>query len=273
MTNATLQIEARDTDGNEHALDLALTESGCWNGYLGGFPLPASAARDTRDAAFGGARLAAATLTGCASASLLPLIWLRDIWAEPGATVTLDWNYVDDPGDTPKRQAAGLLACALADEVRCADTAAAARLWGYDETRRTETADRFDLLAELMQAQAEGTPARTAAGWEEAVREAFYRCAARGERRVALYGAGTHTRAIGEALCTPEVEIVCIIDDDARRHGTTLWGFPIIAPDRILEQKVDAVVLSANSIEQQLWDRPAPLREAGISVERLYTAG
>ncbi|MEO0482158.1 MAG: hypothetical protein AAF138_00875 [Planctomycetota bacterium] len=93
----------------------------------------------------------------------------------------------------------------------------------------------------------------------------------RGAKRVALYGAGTHTRAIGEALMDPEVEIVAIIDDDARRSGERMWGYPVVTRAQAIELKPDAVLLSANSIEEQLWQNSADLRSAGIRVARLYT--
>ncbi len=68
----------------------------------------------------------------------------------------------------------------------------------------------------------------------------------------------------------PGVEIACVIDDDARRHGDRLWGYEIVSRERALELGLDAVVISANSIEGRLWERAGVFRDAGISVLRLY---
>lgn len=102
-------------------------------------------------------------------------------------------------------------------------------------------------------------------------RAALLDCARRRLSPVALYGAGTHTRAIGAALMDPPVEIVAILDDDPTRQGRRLWGYPVAAPAEAARLGVRAVVLSSDSMERRLWERAAPLRAAGIEVIRLYT--
>ncbi len=97
-------------------------------------------------------------------------------------------------------------------------------------------------------------------------------CAAKGHKRIALYGAGLHTRRMAAALEQPPVEIVAIIDDDASRHGTRLWGMPIVSRDKAAALGLDVVVLSSDTREAELWDSSAPLRASGVEVIRLYTA-
>ncbi|MFI4915522.1 MAG: glycosyltransferase [Phycisphaerales bacterium JB060] len=46
------------------------------------------------------------------------------------------------------------------------------------------------------------------------------------EGPIAIYGAGRHTLAIAGVLATANV--ACVIDDDPKNHGTTLWGWPIV---------------------------------------------
>ena len=68
----------------------------------------------------------------------------------------------------------------------------------------------------------------------------------------------------------PGVEIVCMVDDDERRHGERLWGYEIVSRERALELNLDAVIISANSIEDRLWENAAAFREAGVATIRLY---
>ncbi|UYV12622.1 MAG: glycosyltransferase [Phycisphaera sp.] len=46
------------------------------------------------------------------------------------------------------------------------------------------------------------------------------------EGPIAIYGAGRHTLAIAEVLANADV--VCVIDDDPKNHGKTLWGWPVV---------------------------------------------
>ncbi|MBL0922323.1 MAG: FkbM family methyltransferase [Phycisphaerales bacterium] len=106
--------------------------------------------------------------------------------------------------------------------------------------------------------------------WLQRMRAALESCAVRGMRRVALYGAGTHTRTCAPALAEPPVEIAAIIDDNAKSHGKRLFGFPIVSLEQACALRLDAVILSANSHEETLWERSEPLRRVGVEVIRLY---
>lgn len=109
-----------------------------------------------------------------------------------------------------------------------------------------------------------------AASGERRLRAALDRCAAAGRTTVALYGAGTHTRAIGSSLMEPPVRIRCIIDDNAELHGRSLWGFPIVSVAQALTMNLDAVVLSSNSMEDKLRAAAQPLARAGVEIISLY---
>lgn len=102
------------------------------------------------------------------------------------------------------------------------------------------------------------------------VRAALRECAARGERRVALYGAGRHTRDAAAALAEPPVAVEAIIDDRAELHGTVLLERPVISIDAALAARFDAVILSSDRFEPALWQGAAPLRNQGARVVRLY---
>lgn len=63
-------------------------------------------------------------------------------------------------------------------------------------------------------------------------------------KRVMVFGGGEGgRRAIGHLK--DKAEIVCILDNDARKHGTRLEGVPICAPARALETDVDQVLIAS----------------------------
>jgi len=43
---------------------------------------------------------------------------------------------------------------------------------------------------------------------------------------IAIYGSGRHTLAIAKVVATADV--ACVIDDNPKNHGKTLWGWPIV---------------------------------------------
>lgn len=104
------------------------------------------------------------------------------------------------------------------------------------------------------------------------MRETLASCAREGLERVALYGAGQHTRRVGEALCSPPVEIAWIVDDDPDRIGTRLWHIPVIGMDGAIERadEIDAVLISSDAMEDRLAARAARLGERGVRVLTLY---
>lgn len=104
------------------------------------------------------------------------------------------------------------------------------------------------------------------------VDRALRECKALGLARVALYGAGAHTRDLGPCLAAPPLPVACIIDDDPARAGGTLFGLPIVTPDHARSTPLDAIILSSDRFEPALWDKCRSFRDAGVRVLRLYTA-
>lgn len=259
-------------------LSLPTTRAGCWSVFFGDCPLPGDDALD---------RLAAlaeswahppdrVVLIGAPAACLLPALWLRTIWLGPGTSLELHWLTVEPPGANPREQLAAQLCARLVNEVRCEDPESAAALWAI-EPGPVEPAGPwiFDHILGLIDSwdiHARGAGDPQSSPWLVRTRAAFESCIDRGKTRIALYGAGTHTRALGPLLMEPRLDIACIIDDNPAIHGVKLWGYPVVSRERALEMSLQAVVLSANSHEDKLWERARPLREAGIEVIRLYTA-
>jgi len=261
-------------DGDERGFVQELSRTSCWGRLLGPWALPREGAIDELGAFLGAGRPDEIRLRGCPSACLLPLLWIRTIWfSNDWPRLVIEWDRVDDPAGQRGRQAAGKLACLLCDEIRCAEDAQARAYWGIEPEAPLAGEAAFDLLTNLVDLWDTDLDRVTQASqWNEAMRRALVRCGAGGHRRVGIYGAGTHTRAVGDALMEPSVEIACLIDDDARRHGERMWGYEIVSPQQALRIELDAVVISANSIENQLWARGQVFREQGIRMLRLYGA-
>lgn len=257
---------------------LSLTRTGPWSRFFGPFDLPDGAALDTL------ARIAEPwsdapprriDLVGAPAACLLPALWLRTIWLPQGtASIRLRWDVVERSGTDAREPLAAQLCAQIVDEIVCPDRGAAVALWGIEPGPRAPAgAAVFDAMLGLVEAwdiNLRGADHQYPVEWLVRARGAIEACADRGLRRIALYGAGTHTRALGPLLMQPRVEIACIIDDNASLHGSKLWGFPIVSLDQAAAMRPDAVVISANSIEDKLWANARPLRDAGIPVIRLY---
>jgi len=94
------------------------------------------------------------------------------------------------------------------------------------------------------------------------------RVAETGAVRIALYGAGQHTRRVLPVL-RDHMPIVGVIDD--RAAGQSICGLPVVAPqDAASTLRPDAIVLSSDSIEEQLWHASRRFREAGLPVHPVY---
>lgn len=106
--------------------------------------------------------------------------------------------------------------------------------------------------------------------YASALRKAFRACAAAGRHTVAVYGSGLHTQIGCAALCDPVVRIACIIDDNESAQGRTMWNIPVVSRQGALAMGLQAVVLSAHSVEDKLWANAAVFREHGVTVVRLY---
>ena len=91
--------------------------------------------------------------------------------------------------------------------------------------------------------------------------------------RVALYGAGAHTRKLSDHfkfLRKNNIEIVIIIDDNPKSHGSFIAGVPVLPKQAVLDYNLDRVILSSDSAQSILWKKSISLRKAGLAVIRLY---
>ena len=135
--------------------------------------------------------------------------------------------------------------------------------------------DGLWLRSDVLEVVRRGAPAQSLASDRDVrsvyMTEAMDACRGEGLRRVALYGAGAHTVACGEALANPGIEICAIIDD--RRAGSRLWGLPIVTREESLCLELDAVIVSSDRVESAIYERCGAFRERGCSVVTLYMGG
>jgi glycosyltransferase involved in cell wall biosynthesis len=83
------------------------------------------------------------------------------------------------------------------------------------------------------------------------------------EGPIAIYGAGRHTLALAEVLA--RANVVCIIDDDPKNHGTTLWGWPVVGLDQV---SPGTSVLVSSFIHQDAMEQR--LHTRGLEAITLY---
>jgi GT2 family glycosyltransferase len=88
--------------------------------------------------------------------------------------------------------------------------------------------------------------------------------------RVALFGAGRHTRWLLDFACDLPGPTVRFILDDRATPGQRLDGIPVIPPGVLCTDQVDAVVLSSDAYESQLAARCTELFSDRVRVIRLY---
>jgi hypothetical protein len=255
-------------------IDVECSTDSPWCAFLGHDPHPARGSIDLIDEALPKEHVTQITLRSDPAACVLPILWFRTIWENTkDATITIDWQH--DPSgsrSSPTSCMAARLSCLLADQVSIDERVLAEGEISFDPHDPGIPEDAFDLLSGIMDLWDPGLrSAILGDDWTSQMKEALNQCALDGHTRVGIYGAGTHTRAVGDAFMSPPVEVCCILDDDERREGERMWGYEIVSPKRALGMNLDAVVLSANSIEDLLWERSRPFREHGIDVYRLYS--
>ena len=92
-----------------------------------------------------------------------------------------------------------------------------------------------------------------------------------GKRRIALYGAGKHTRKLARWIAQRPL-VVAIIDDLAGASSgppRSLWGLPVLLPSEVRSAGIDAVVISSDEHERTMLPRARSFAP-GLSVVPLY---
>lgn len=142
--------------------------------------------------------------------------------------------------------------------------------WSRGPERRSTCLDALWLKSNVVARLRKTPDSAYELDWQERARRACEACVLKGQRRIALYGAGMHTRVIADAIRDLPIEVVGVVDDNAEKRGQSIAGWTICTAADALVAKPDVVVLSSNSHENRLWDAAARFRDAGIDVVRLY---
>ena len=144
-----------------------------------------------------------------------------------------------------------------------------------------QTGGRADVSA-LVLRLIDGTvldllPSTEVGGPEETLDESLARAVvrlnaladARGLRRVALYGAGSHSRLLIARLAGGPCTVAGVIDDAPA--ADRFEDLPLVPPARWASLGADALVLSSRGAEPQLAARAAAWLPAGVPLVRLHT--
>ncbi|MBK7950963.1 MAG: class I SAM-dependent methyltransferase [Deltaproteobacteria bacterium] len=88
--------------------------------------------------------------------------------------------------------------------------------------------------------------------------------------RVAVYGAGMHTRFLMD-LFDLAPSVACVLDSDPGKAGSAFLEWPVHAPDEIPRLELDAILISSNAFEAEIYAAIAPTAaQRGIEVVRCY---
>ncbi|MCB9845776.1 MAG: glycosyltransferase [Phycisphaeraceae bacterium] len=98
------------------------------------------------------------------------------------------------------------------------------------------------------------------------LREVGHELAARGVMCITLWGAGNHTRWVLDHVDALGVRVTGLVDDHCAGHER--FGFIVRTPESLMPG--ETVVLSSDSMEDELWDRAALARARGVTIERIY---
>lgn len=82
--------------------------------------------------------------------------------------------------------------------------------------------------------------------------------------RVMIFGAGEGGRRALEHL-REECSVVCILDNDTAKHGSTMDGIPVCGPDRALEPETDQILI-ASYYSSEIFEQ---LLEMGVDVQKI----
>jgi FkbM family methyltransferase len=102
------------------------------------------------------------------------------------------------------------------------------------------------------------------------VREVARHLASTPNAKIAVFGAGKHTRRIARTLRDEGLNWVAVIDENPGLIGAQIAERNIVSMAQALSMNLDAVLLSSDTFEAQMWERTRPLRQAGVRVVSIY---
>ncbi len=92
-------------------------------------------------------------------------------------------------------------------------------------------------------------------------------------KKIILYGAGIVGQTLLDILVSENIEILCFVDDDSSKQGTTLNGVKVIDPSMLDKTSYDAVLVASFRHADEIAQRARSLRMKNILVLRIQTNG
>lgn len=89
-------------------------------------------------------------------------------------------------------------------------------------------------------------------------------------RKVVIHGTGQHTLQLEQVIKDSPAEIVAFTDDDRQKHGTELWGRPVIAPGDAASTGATDVVISSWMHQDEIWARRQMYERISVAAHRMY---
>ncbi|UCG34273.1 MAG: glycosyltransferase [Phycisphaerales bacterium] len=112
-------------------------------------------------------------------------------------------------------------------------------------------------LAEKLHADRGWTRARSN-GWGQ-VDEVLKRMREDGQGRIAIYGAGEHTRWLLTEFDLQDFVIAAVVDDEAGLWGREVLGIEVMSPRAAAERGIEAVLVSSDAWEEEMAERAGRL--------------
>ena len=88
--------------------------------------------------------------------------------------------------------------------------------------------------------------------------------------RILLYGASDTARVLLEFLANSLIRVVAVLDDDPRKHGTTMGDVPVVSPARMNEYDVDSVVVTTVAFQDAILRQKAGVIPTGKRLIGLF---
>ncbi|MCM8537804.1 MAG: methyltransferase domain-containing protein [Lentisphaeraceae bacterium] len=90
----------------------------------------------------------------------------------------------------------------------------------------------------------------------------------KGHNKLAIYGAGQHTKQLSHILAFCQLEITTIIDDSAEVKN--IFGLQSVLREKAKPEDFDFILLSSEKYEERLWENCQLFRQQGIECVRIY---
>ena len=142
--------------------------------------------------------------------------------------------------------------------------------------RKRKSKDRTQSVAEIVNDFEETT--RVIQEYESSSKELMTRIENNLEKivretssgKLALWGAGIHTCQLLSQTCLRFTPIKCIFDNDPKRAGNNIDRIPVKLWCEDAVNDIEAILISSEASEDQIYEQLKPLEAQGIKIYRIY---